>query len=466
MKFCQSNISFSLIIIKKNITIPRMKQNSFFSALLKISVPIMLQSLLQTFINMLDTIMIGRLGSVEIAAVGLGNSFFFVLNMVLFGITSGGGVFIAQFWGKKDIKGIRQSLGIMLFLAVIVSAVFHLLAICIPEQIMRLYSPDPDVIAVGADYLKVVSFSYIITAISFSYTLAFRGTEHVKLPFVATGVSLVVNAVFNYIFIFICNWGVKGAAAATILSRLAEMFILLIVSYAKKYEACGRLRELFSFKRTFVGRFIKIAFPVIVNESFWGLGTSVNNAIFAHAGTDSITAYNIVNTISQLTWVFCMGFGNGNGVIIGKKIGEGDADTARLYANRSLWFMPLVGACVGIFLWPLSKTLPVFFNVSPDIIKMACEMLVVLMIAYPFNSFCMNWIVGVCRAGGDTTFAALGEIIVMWCVSIPLGAIAAFVWHLPAVWIYACLLLSESVTKAILGFIRVKSGKWLHDVTK
>lgn len=443
-----------------------MKRDSFFSALLKISVPIMLQSLLQTFINMLDTIMIGRLGSIEIAAVGLGNSFFFVLNMMLFGITSGGGVFIAQFWGKKDIKGIRKSLGIMLLLAVIVSAIFNLLAVFIPEQIMSLYSPDPEVIAVGADYLRVVSFSYIITAISFAYTLAFRGTEHVKLPFVATGVSLVVNAVFNYIFIFILGWGVMGAGAATVLSRLTEMLILIISSYVRRYEACGRLKELFSFDRGFVGRFVKIALPVIINESFWGLGTSVNNAIFAHAGTDSITAYNIVNTISQLTWVFCMGFGNGNGVIIGKKIGEGQTDVARTYAKRSLWFMPLVGACVGVFLWPLSKTLPFFFNVSPDIIKMACGMLVVLMCAYPFNSFCMNWIVGVCRAGGDTTFAALAEILVMWGISIPLGAVAAFVWHLPAVWIYVCLLFSESFTKAILGFIRVKSGKWLHDVTR
>lgn len=426
----------------------------------------MLQSLLQTFINMLDTIMIGRLGSVEIAAVGLGNSFFFVLNMILFGITSGGGVFIAQFWGKKDIKGIRKSLGIMLVLAVIVSAIFNLLAVLIPEQIMHLYSPDPDVIAVGAEYLRVVSFSYVITAISFAYTLAFRGTEHVKLPFVATGVSLVVNAVFNYIFIFILGWGVAGAGAATVISRLTEMFILIFFSYARKYEPCGCLKELFSFDLSFVGRFVRIALPVIINESFWGLGTSVNNAIFAHAGTDSITAYNIVNTISQLTWVFCMGFGNGNGVIIGKKIGEGEQETARVYAKRSLWFMPLVGACVGIFLWPLSKTLPFFFNVSPEIIKTACNMIIVLICMYPFNSMCMNWIVGVCRAGGDTTFAALVEILVMWGISIPLGVVAAFVWHLPAVWIYVCLLFSESICKAILGFIRVLSGKWLHDVTK
>ncbi len=442
---------------------PNMK--GFYSSLIAIAVPIMMQSMLQTFINMLDTIMIGRLGSVEIAAVGLGNQVFFVLNMILFGITSGGGVFIAQFWGKKDIKGIRKSLGIMLFLAVIVSFVFTILCLTIPYKIIRLYSPDPDVIQLGGDYLRVVCLSYIMTAISFSYTLSFRGTERVKLPLFCTGASLIANATFNYIFIFITGWGVKGAALATVISRAVEMLVLLIWSYANRYESCGKLSELFSFDLSFVGRFIRIALPVVINETFWGLGTSVNNAIFAHAGTDAITAFNIVGTISQLTWVFCMGFGNGMGVIIGKKIGEGKVDVATGYANRSLWFMPLIGACVGIFLWPLSKTLPIFFNVSPQIITMATNMLVVLMCAYPFNSFCMNWVVGVCRAGGDTVFAAVGELIVLWCVAIPLGLLAAFVWHFPPVIIYL-FLTSESLVKTVIGLIRVKSEKWLHDVTK
>ena len=243
------------------------------------------------------------------------------------------------------------------------------------------------------------------------------------------------------------------------------MLVLLIWSYSHKYESCGNLSELFSFDMSFVGKFLKIAFPVIVNESLWGVGTSVNNAIIAHAGTDTITTFNIVGTISQLTWVFCMGFGNGNGIIIGKKICEGKIDLAKNYANKSMWFMPLVGACVGIFLWPLSKTLPFFFNVSPEIIKMATQMIVVLMCVYPLNSFCMNWIVGVCRAGGDTIFAAVGELVVIWCVSIPLGAIAAFVWHLSPLWIYVCLS-SESLVKAFVGLFRVVSGKWLHDVTK
>ena len=441
-----------------------MKNKGFYLSLVAIALPISLQALLQNFVNMLDTVMIGRLGSTEIAAVGLGNQIFFILNMILFGITSGGGVFIAQFWGKQDIKGIRKSLGLMTGIAVFAALVFTILGLLIPYKMIGLYSPDPQVVKVGGDYLRIVCLSYIPTAISFSITLALRSTERVKLPLVCTSISLITNAGANYLLIFTAGLGVKGAAIATIFSRLVEVMILLIWSYTHEYEVCGKIRELLGFDWSFVLKYIKIAFPVIINETFWGLGTSVYNAIYAHAGTDSFTAYSITGTISQLTWVFCMGFGNGIGVLIGKKIGEKKFDEARTYAFRSMWFMPLVGACVGILLLPLSKLLPLLFNVEPEIIKMATSILMILIFVYPFNSFCMDWVVGVCRAGGDTIFSAVSELLVLWCVSIPLGYTAAFVLHLPAPMIFL-FFSSESFIKAIIGAIRIISGKWLHEVT-
>ena len=441
-----------------------MTSKGFYSSLVAIAIPISLQALLQNFVNMLDTIMIGRLGSVEIAAVGLGNQIFFILNMILFGITSGGGVFIAQFWGKKDLAGIRKSLGLMTLIAFVVSFIFTIVCLLIPNQLIRLYSPDPQVIKVGGSYLRFVCLSYVPTAISFSITLALRSTERVKLPLVCTSISLFTNLIANYLLIFVAGLGVIGAAIATVISRIIELVILATWSYSHKYEICGKLKELLGFNRYFIVKFLKIAFPVIINETFWGLGTSVYNAIFAHAGTNAFTAYSITGTISQLTWVFCMGFGNGIGVLIGKRIGEKKIEEAKTYAKRSMWFMPLIGAFVGVFLVPLSKLLPIFFNVDQEIIKTATAILMILIFVYPFNSFCMNWIVGVCRAGGDTVFSAVAEIVVLWCVAIPLGYVAAFVLHLPAPMIYL-FFCSESIVKAIIGAIRVLSGKWLHEVT-
>ena len=193
-----------------------MKLNGFYSSLFTIAIPISLQALLQNFVNMLDTVMIGRLGSVEIAAVGLGNQIFFILNMILFGITSGGGVFIAQFWGKKDLGGIRRSLGLMTLIAAFVAVVFTALGLFIPHQLIRIYSPDPEVVRVGGEYLRLACLSYIPTAISFSITLALRSTERVKLPLVCTSVSLLTNAGANYLLIFLAGLGVKGAAIATV----------------------------------------------------------------------------------------------------------------------------------------------------------------------------------------------------------------------------------------------------------
>lgn len=452
-------------LLGKSVIIKCMKLKGFYTSLIAIAVPVMLQNLLQTFVNMLDTIMIGRLGSVEIAAVGLGNQVFFVLNMILFGITSGGGVFIAQFWGKKEIGGIKKSLGIMLTAAIAISAIFTALCLTIPHQILRLYSPDPEVIKVGGDYLRLVSLSYIITAITFAYTNAFRCTERVTLPLVCTSLSLVTNALTNYFLIFVVGLGVKGAALATVFSRLIEFLVIIIWSYSHKYEVCGNIKEYLNFDVSFIAKYVMVAIPVVLNETLWGLGITVTNAIYAHAGTDAITAVNITGTISQLTWVFCMGFGNGLSVVIGKKIGEGELELAKGYARRSLWFMPAVGAFVGVFLWPLSNLLPLFFNVDPDIIRTAKQMLLVLMISYPFNSLCMNWVVGVCRAGGDTVFSALAEMGTMWVYAVPIGFITAFVLNLPILWIYIFISF-ENVIKAFIGLIRVLSGKWLHDVTK
>ena len=449
----------------------------FFNALFAIAVPIILQNFLQTFVNMLDTIMVGRLGATEIAAAGLGNQIFFILNMILFGISSGGAIFVAQFWGKKDIAGIRRTLGITLTLSVVLSLIFMSAALFFPRELIGLYSSDERVIELGGQYLRFVAPSYPMLAVSFAFQLAFRATEHVKLPTVSTAVSICVNALFNYLFIFgasvpffgasliIPAMGVKGAAIATVLSRFVELIITVGWAYRMQYEACGNFSQLFSFTSDFLARFVRIAFPVIINETLWSIGITTENAIFSHAGTDAIAAFNITGTISQLTWVFFIGVGNGAGIIIGKKIGEGAEREARQYANRCAWFMPALAVFIGSLLFPLSLALPALFNVESHIIAQAQIMLRILMCMYPINAFNMFFIVGLCRSGGDTVYAAFNDSVWMWFVAIPLAAAAAFALHAPPYLIYMCLQI-EQLLKVGAGLLRVRNGKWLHNVTK
>lgn len=437
----------------------------FYKTLFTLAIPIILQNLMQTFVNMLDTIMVGRLGAVEIASVGLGNQIFFMLSMVTFGISSGCAIFVSQFWGQSNIKGIRQTTGIMLAFSTAFSLVFFAGAFFIPDVLLGFYSKDVNVIQQGIPYLRIVAFSYPLTAISFALQMSFRSTERVYLPMVCTAVSLVLNIILNALFIFGLGMGVAGAATATLICRVVEFFIAIIWSYSHKYEVCASIGEYLGFDLSFLSKVVKTALPVLISEAVWGLGISAQNGIFARAGTAAIAAFNINNTVSQLTWVFFIGMGNASAIILGKKIGAGEIESAKAYVHRFTWFMPAAGGIIGLFLYPLSLTLGFFFNVEPEIINIAKTMLYVLICVYPMRAFNMLLIVGICRSGGDTIFSMLIDNGFMWLVSIPFGIAAAFLWHLAP---YQILLVleSEQLLKMLFGLWRIWSGKWLHNLTK
>jgi len=440
----------------------------FYKNLFTIAIPIIIQNFINSLVNMMDTVMIGRIGTVEIAAVGVGNQIFFFYTIVLFGVSSGGAVFTAQFWGKNDLAGIRRTTGLCLLIAVAISGLFTAGSLWAPERMIGLYSRDPALIAAGAAYLHTLSGAFFPFAVSFVLTLIMRSVERVRLPMVATIISLFLNVVLNYFLIFGVGpfpaLGVVGAAAATVIARWAELTILLVVAYRKKYVMTGSFRELFGFRIPFVRRFFQIALPVMINELIWSAGITMQNIIFAQTSTDAIAAFSITTTVSQLTWVFFIGVGNGAGVLIGKKIGEGADGTAREYAFRIAGFAPLSAAILGLLLVPLSWTLPFLFNVDAAVFGIIDSMFFILALSYPFRAFNMSMIVGVCRAGGDTRFSVFYDVSLMWLFSIPLAALASFIFHVPA-WLIYVILSAEDPLKMFFGLRRLKSGRWLHNVT-
>jgi putative MATE family efflux protein len=441
----------------------------FYKTLFAIAVPVMLQNLINSMVNMLDTIMIGRLGTVEIAAVGLGNQVFFLYNLTLFGICSGGVIFTAQFWGKQDIRGIRKNMGFCMTLSLFVAVIFTAGAAFAPSRLIGFYSRDPLVIRSGAVYLRTLSPSFIPFAINIVLVLTLRSVEKLKLAIVSTLVALSMNGVLNYLFIFgagpIPAMGVRGAALATVISRIVETLILVSVSYVRRYPPAGSMGELFAFNGSYARRFLKITLPVILNEVVWSTGITVQNLIFARTDTDAIAAFNITNTFSQLTWVVFIGLGNGIAVLIGKKIGEGREKTARDYASLIVRFAPLLSLGVAAVLFALSAFLPLVFNVGDEVLRAASQMFIILCFSYPFRAFNMAMVVGICRAGGDTVFCAFYDIAVMWLLALPLAAVAAFVFGAPVWIIYLCVCAEEPV-KMLFGLWRFKSGKWLHYVTE
>jgi putative MATE family efflux protein len=445
------------------------EDKTFYKNLFTIAVPIMLQNLVNAFVNMVDTVMIGRLGTVEIAAVGLGNQVFFLYSLTLFGICSGGSIFTAQFWGKKDIGGIRKNTGFCITLNLTVALGFTLAALLVPEGILAIYSRDERVIRAGARYLKNLAPAFIPFAVSQVFILTLRSIEQVRLPMITTVIALSVNIILNYLLIFgfgpVPAMDVAGAARATVIARLVEVIILVWVSYARKYHLAGGLRELLGFRLPFVSRFLRVALPVILNEIVWSTGISIQNIIFARTNTDAIAAFNITNTLSQLTWVLFIGLGNGVGVLIGKKIGEGTYAAARDYAARIIRFAPLLSLGAALLLFPLARLLPYFFKVNANVLANTGLMFFILGCSYPFRAFNMSMVVGICRAGGDTVFCAVYDNIFLWFAAIPAAALASFVFNAPVGIIYLCIIIEDPL-KMILGLWRCKTGKWLHNVTE
>ncbi len=440
-------------------------KKGFYRTLFIIALPIIIQNLLQSLVNLIDTVMIGRLGETELAAVGLGNQIFFLLTLFLFGVGSGGSIFIAQYWGKKDIKGIHKTVGITLVLAFFSSLIFAFAAGLFPSWLISLYSKDTAVIKVGAEYLRTVAWCYIPMGLSFAFSLALRSTEQVKLPLYATITSLITNIIFNYLFIFVLNMGVRGAASATVIARLAEFVLLFSVAYKQTLPIIARFREYLAFHKEDLARYLKIAFPVIINEVLWSTGITMQNVIMARTSTEAIAAFNITGTVSQLTWVFFIGVGSAAAIIIGKKIGGNNVVGAKKDAHHFAWFMPVTACALALLLIPISLMLPFFFDVSPIILEQASLMLMVLMFTYPVKSFNMCMIVGICRSGGDTVYSAVVDSAYLWFMGLPLGALTAFIFNADPYIIYAAFM-SEELFKAATNFFRLKSGKWLNNVTE
>lgn len=440
----------------------------FLKTLLVIALPIMLQNFLSAFVNILDTVMIGKLGTVELAAVGLGNQLFFLLNLILYGIGSGSMVFTAQFWGKKDFKGVQKTFGISLIVAVCFALLFTVCCISMPEAILSLYTKDQAVIATGAAYLRISALCFLPFAINFILMITLRAIEKVKIAVGSTLVSIIVNLVLNAILIFglfgAPALGVRGAAIATVAARCAEVGITFAVTKYRNYPVLGSLQNHFRFDPKFLKIYFLVVIPVLLNESLWSFGITFHHKIFASMNTFSYAAFNITNTISQLTWVIFIGFGNGISVLIGKKIGERKSDDAQRYAAKVLFFIPIVAVFVGAALIPISHLVPFIFNVERIVLATVKQLFIVLACCYPLKACNLCILIGLIRAGGDTRFGMICDTFIMWLIAIPLAFFVSTHTALPPWFVYMCLF-SEEPLKLLLGVWRIRSGKWLHSVT-
>jgi putative MATE family efflux protein len=444
------------------------KDPDYFSNVQKIALPIIIQQLMFSGLNMLGVILIGQKGDASVAAVGLAGQIAFLLNLVHFGIISGAAMFTAQFWGKHDIRNLRRVLGLCLLLAISASLIFFTLAQLLPSQILRIYSKDPIVIELGTSYIRTFSWTFLFFAITFSYALVMRSTGDVKIPTTVSVGALLISTFLSYSLIFgkfgLPELGIQGAAVAAVTARLLECVTLLIVTYARKLPVAASLRELTDFDRVFFGRVIKPMLPVILNELFWSLGITTYNIIYGRMGTQSYAAINIVSTIEQMGFVVFIGISNATSVLVGNRIGSGREDEAYLYAGRSLGLGILGGILLGIVLQLVKVPILSLYKVSPEVLQDAGRIINVVSFFLWVRVNNMTTVVGILRAGGDTRFSLFLDGIIIWIVGVPMAYLGAFIFNWPVYLVYLCAM-SEEATKWFLGIHRYFSRKWINNLT-
>lgn len=445
------------------------KDKIFLKSMLSIAIPIALQNLITSSLNMVDTLMISSLGESSIAAVGLANQVFFFYALINFGINSGSSIFISQYWGREDIFSIRKVLGLSVSLSTITGIIFTLGAFFFPEFIMGIFIKEPEVVKLGADYLRIVSLSYIITAIGFAYSIALRSTGRPKVPMMVSAISFVTNTVFNYLLIFgkfgFPQLGVKGAAWGTLIARIVEIIFILYIVYSTNGPLAASPKELLDWNKEFVNKYLNTISPVILNETFWSLGQVMYSIAYARIGKEATAAIQLTTTIQNIFFVLVRGLANACAVMVGNKIGAGDKEEAYEYAIQFLTLSTLIGLIFGVImaLTP-DLTLKVFKNLEPNLYEITRKLLVIMGLSFFIRTYNSTAIVGVLRGGGDTRFSMFLEMGAVWLVGVPLAFFGALVLKWPVYFVLPLVILEE-VVKFSLSLPRILSKKWIKDVT-
>ncbi len=445
------------------------KDKNFYRVLFSIALPIAAQNFITFTVSLADSLMLGKVGEVALSGANLANQLFFILMIVTFGVTSAAMVFASQYWGKDDIYSMKRIITIMLRLAAVISVVASALAICIPETVMSWYSDDPEVIAAGASYLRIIGWAYPFYSITNAMASVLRSAHIVKISIVIYLSSLVVNVFLNWVFIFgnlgAPELGIRGAAIATACARVVEFIILLIYLIFFEKKIRYTFKDFFVPVKKYLDAFLKTGAPVVLNEAVWSIGTSVLSMIIGHISTEFVSANSIANIIWQCVWVVVSGMGNATAVVIGNAIGRGESKELVLNKAKTIVLLSAVmGLISAILLIIIRGPVINFYEVSEQTKALAYDLIVSYAIIIVFQSMSVQYVVGIFRGGGDTKTAMLVDVLFLWTVAIPLGAITGLVlgWAPPFVYL---MLRSDELFKNIMSFIRLRSGKWIMDIT-
>ena len=447
------------------------KEKTFYKSFMILALSLALQNLLTYGVNMMDTLMLGRYSQNAMGGVSLCNQIQFLLQMLVVGAGEGAVVMGSQYWGRKKLEPIPHIIGVALRFGGALAVLLFILVFGWPNQILSLLSNDPAVIAEGAKYFSIIRYTYVIFTITNILVASLRSIGVVRIGYMISGSTLVVNVCLNYLLIYgnlgFPEMGVRGAACATLIARCVELIIVIWFLKYRENVLNLNLRKLLHIDTSYVHDYMKVSLPVLINQALWGVAQMVQTGILGHLGGD-VTAANAISVqVYQVLSVVCYGAASAAGIVVGRTIGEDNEKKLHPLVTTLQVLFISIGLCSGLAIFLLRGPILAAFGgtLTENAYRLSRQFMLVLAITTVGTSYQMACDNGIIRGGGDTAFSAKMNLVSMWGIIVPFSAMAAFWWKCPPVAVFF-LLKWDQLYKAIPVGIRLHSWKWVKKVTR
>ena len=441
------------------------RKRSLRKEIVRLALPIALQQFMTALVGACDAIMLGKLSQDAMSAVSLATQVTFVFNLFMFAFMAGENMFVAQYYGKGDYTGISQVFSLVTKICGCIAVVFLAGTLFFSEQLMRILTNEETLIVLGSEYLRVIGISYVFSGIAQTFLAIMKNCGAVNMSTLINGVMVILNIALNAVFIFglsgFPKMGIKGAALATVLATVVQFL------WSVGYVLC-RIRavkfSLRSCEKKLFGRFWQKAVPLLINNLAWGIGFSMYSVIMGHLGTDAVAANGIANISKNLVVCFCLGLGNAGSIIVGNRLGADRLQEAKEAGGTLTRTAIIAGIVSGLVLIALSPFITKMVDLTPTARGYLQKMLLISSYYIAGKSVNCMTIGGIFAAGGDSKFGMLCDSVTLWCITVPLGCICAFILKLPVMVVYFVLNLDE-IIKLPVVYKHYKKYKWIKNLT-
>lgn len=443
-------------------------KDTFYRQIFKLVLPIIIQNLLSAAVSSADVVMLNYVGQSSISAVSLASQYANILFMVFYGLGTGATILCAQYYGKGDMQAIQVVEGIAMRFPLLIAVVFAGAALMVPGEMMRIFTADTELIAIGSSYLRFMSVSYLCWGITEVYLAVLRSIGRVMISTAMNILAFSLNVLLNAVFIFgllgMPKLGAMGVAIATSLSRLIELAACLAVSFFSR-DIKLDVRYMFRRNKILFSDFVRLSLPALGNDISWSVAFSMYSVILGHLGTDVVAANSFVVVVRNFGTILCFGMASAGGILLGNIIGDNRLEEAEAGAKKLMKLTVITGALGGLIILAVTPFVLRHAALSEQAMHYLKYMLLINTYYVMGSAVNTTLIAGVFRAGGDSRFGFICDTIDMWCYAVPLGFLAAFVLKLPVMWVYF-LLCTDEFVKWPWVIRHYRSGKWLNNITR